>query len=106
MPDVDGSDEDSGAAARDELAASERYHVLQPRRRVGSADSRMNDGEPPAPIVQLVDRVVARFALAIVDVARLGTLSNELPDHLLEKAQNAVLGDVDGFDNAAWFDDR
>jgi hypothetical protein len=80
--------------------------VTESVERDGSADSRMNDGKPPAPTIQLVDRVVARLTLAVVDVARPGALAHEFPDHFLEKAQNAVLGDVDGFDGAAWFDDR
>ena len=99
-------DEDSGAAACNELTASERDHVLQARRRAGSADPGMNDGEPLASIIELIDRVVARFALAVVDVARLGALTHEVPDHLLKETQYAVFCDVDGFDDTTWFDDR
>ena len=106
MPDGYGSHKDSGAAAGDELTASERDHVLQTRRRAGSADSRMNNGEPPTSIIQFVNRVVAGFAFAIMHVARLGALTHEVPDDLLEEAQHTMLGDIDGFDDTAWFDDR
>ena len=63
-------------------------------------------GEPLASIIELVDRVIARFALAVVYLARLGTLTNEVPNHLLEEAQYTVFCDVDGFDDTTWFDDR
>jgi hypothetical protein len=106
VPDAYGSDKDSGAAAGDELTASKGDHVLQTRRRAGGADSWMNNGEPPTSMFQLVDRVVACFALAIVHVSRLGTLTHELGDDFLEKAQHTMLGDIDGFDDTTWFDDR
>jgi hypothetical protein len=66
----------------------------------------MNDGEPPASIVQLINRVVARFALAVVYVARLGAFTREFSDYLLEEAKNAVFGDVDRPDDTARFDNR
>lgn len=106
VPDAYGSDEDSGPAACNELTASERDHVLQAGRRAGSADSGMNNGEPLASIIELIDRVIARLALAVVYLARLGTLTNEVPNHLLEEAQYTVFCDVDGFDDTTWFDDR
>ena len=33
-------------------------------------------------------------------------LTHELGDDFLEKAQHTMLGDIDGFDDTAWFDDR
>jgi hypothetical protein len=66
----------------------------------------MNNGEPLASIIEPIDRVIARFALAIVYLARLGTLTNEVPKHLLEEAQYTVFCDVYGFDDTTWFDDR
>jgi hypothetical protein len=57
-------------------------------------------------IIELIDRVIARFALAVVYLARLGALTNEVSDHLLEETQYAVFCDVDGFDDTTWFDDR
>jgi hypothetical protein len=80
--------------------------VFQACRCVGSTDSGMNDGEPPASIVQLINRVVTRFALAVVYVARLGAFTCEFSDYLLEEAKNAVFGDVDRPDHTARFDNR
>ena len=66
----------------------------------------MNSGQPLASIIELIDRVIARFALAVVYLARLGTLTNEVPNHFLKEAQYTVFCDVEGFEDNTWFDDR
>ena len=78
---------------------------LRNRRRIRRADSRMNYGEPPASIVQLVNRIVARLALAVMNLTRLRASMRDFPDHFLEEAENTMLGDIDRLDYATRFDD-
>jgi hypothetical protein len=106
MSDANGSNKDSRASAGDEFAASERDYVFQTRRCAGSADPWLNDGEPSTSIVQFVDWIVSCLALTIMHMPRLRTLTHKLRDDFLEKAQHAMLRDIDGFDDTARFDDR
>jgi hypothetical protein len=104
--DAYGPNKDPRASAGDEFATSERDHVLQTRRCAGSADSWMNDGEPSTSIIELVDRIISCFALAIVHVTRVRTLMHEFRDDFLEKAQHTMLCDIDGLDDTTRLDDR
>ena len=104
MADGDLRVEHSRAAACDELARTERDRQLEHRRRDRSADPRMHHGKPAAIEIELVNRMIAGFPTLGVNLAR--AIAHEVVDHVLEKAEHAVFGDVEAFIHAARLDDR
>src|ERR1700676_280847 len=63
----------------------------------------MQHGEAPPVEIELVNRMLAGFPMLDVDLA--GAIADQVVDHVLEKAEHAVLGYVDALVHAARFDD-
>src|ERR1700722_4228967 len=64
----------------------------------------MHDSQTLAVNLNLVHRMTADFAHVVIDLAS-ATIENQVVDHVLEKAEDAVLRDIDALVHAARFDD-